>query len=418
MKAADHTLQEPAVLSPDPVVPDPNEQPDAQFHASDVATFTIAHGAHDMYTSFMPPLLPIIIEKFALSKTEAGLLTIFMRLPALSQPFIGLLSNRRDLRYLVILAPAVTATLMTMIGYMPSVWMVILLLALVGFSSAGLHAVAPAVAVKVSGANLGKGMSLWMVGGELGWTLGPIIVVTVVDLYTIKGLPILAIIGWAASLFLFLRLRKFKDQKSVVVRTLPIGVVLSEMKSIMLVILAILVLRSFMDCAIGTFLPTFLTERGVGLWLAGASITIVQAAGAVGTLIGGSLSDRIGRRKVALFCLLVPPLLMFLFLRTTTWLIYPLLFLMGFTAFSINPVFLALVLESFPENRALANGIYLTMNFVVSAGSILLMGIAGDTVGFPSAYLASGILMLLAIPLVFFLPARKSSAKNPQQNQG
>lgn len=418
MKAANHALQEPAVLSPDTLPLDTNAPADAQFRASDVATFTIAHGAHDMYTSFVPPLLPLLIEKLALSKTEAGLISIFMRLPALSQPFIGLLSDRRDLRYLVIMAPAVSGTLMTLVGYMPSFWTVIMLLALVGFSSAGLHAVAPAVAVKLSGANLGRGMSLWMVGGELGWTIGPLIFVTVVDLYGIKGLPILALIGWAASLFLFLRLRKFKDQKSVVVRTLPISAVLSEMKSIMLVILAILILRSLMDAALVTYLPTFLTERGLSLWLAGASITIVQAAGAVGTLIGGSLSDRIGRRKVALFCLVAPPGLMLLFLNTTNWLIYPLLFLMGLTAFSINPVFLALVLESFPDNRALANGIYLTMNFVVSAGAILLMGIAGDTIGFQPAYTLSSILMLLAIPLIYFLPGSKKTAKNPQNIQG
>ena len=250
MKAADCAYQESTIIPSDQVIPTPNEEEIDKFHPSDVATFTVAHGAHDMYTSFVPPLLPILIDTLSLTNTQAAMLPVFMRLPALSQPFIGLLSDRKDLRYLVILAPAVTGTLMTMIGYMPTFWTVALLLALVGFSSACLHAVAPAVAVKVSGKDLGKGMSLWMVGGELGWTLGPIICVTVVGLYTIKGLPVLATIGWAASIFLFLRLRKFNDTKSVVVRTLPISAVLSQMKSIMLVIMAILFLSSFLNSAL------------------------------------------------------------------------------------------------------------------------------------------------------------------------
>ncbi len=411
MKAADYACQESAVIPPDQVIPAITEEADDMFRTSDVATFTVAHGAHDMYTSFVPPLLPVLIETLSLTNTQAGMLPVFMRLPALSQPFIGLLSDRKDLRYLVILTPAVTGTLMTLIGYMPTFWTVALLLALVGFSSACLHAVAPAVAVKVSGKDLGKGMSLWMVGGELGWTLGPIICVTVVGLYTIKGLPILATIGWAASLFLFIRLRKFKDTKSVVVRTLPIGAILSEMKSIMLVILAILFLSSFLNSALGTFLPVFLTQKGVGLWLAGVSVTIVQASGAVGTLIGGSLSDRIGRRVVALFCLVVPPLLMVLFLNAEGWVVFLLLLLMGFSAFAINPVFMALVLDSFPENRALANGIYLTMNFVISAVALLLMGFAADKIGYESAYLASAFLTLLAVPFVFLLPRGKISGK-------
>ena len=411
MKAADYACQESVVIPPEQAIPTTNEEAQDQFRTSDVATFTIAHAAHDMYTSFVPPLLPILIDTLGLTNTQAGMLPVFMRLPALSQPFIGLLSDRKDLRFLVIIAPAVTGTLMTLIGYMPTFWTVALILAMVGFSSAGLHAVAPAVAVKVSGKDLGKGMSFWMVGGELGWTLGPIICVTVVGLYTIKGLPILATIGWAASVFLFLRLRKFIDTKSVVVRTLPMSAILSEMKSIMLVIMAILFLSSFLNAALGTFLPVYLTQKGVGIWLAGVSVTIVQASGVVGTLIGGSLSDRIGRRIVALFCLVVPPLLMLLFLNAEGWVVFFLLLLMGFSAFAINPVFMALVLDSFPENRALANGIYLTMNFVISAVALLLMGFAADKIGFESAYLASAILTMLAIPFVFFLPRGKISGK-------
>ena len=140
-------------------------------------------------------------------------------------------------------------------------------------------------------------------------------------------------------------------------------------------------------------------------------MTIVQASGAVGTLIGGSLSDRIGRRVVALFCLVVPPLLMLLFLNAEGWVIFFLLLLMGFSAFAINPVFMALVLDSFPENRALANGIYLTMNFVISAVALLLMGFAADKIGFESAYAVSAFLTLLAIPFIFLLPGGKISGK-------
>ena len=87
--------------------------------------------------------------------------------------------------------------------------------------------------------------------------------------------------------------------------------------------------------------------------------------------------------------------------------IFFLLLLMGFSAFAINPVFMALVLDSFPENRALANGIYLTMNFVISAVALLLMGFAADKIGFEAAYLASAFLTLLAIPFVFLLPRGK-----------
>ena len=147
-----------------------------QFQTDRVVTISAGHAVHDTYTAFLPPLLPAFIESMSLSKAEAGLLTVFLQAPSLLQPVIGYLADRVSLRYVVILTPAVTATAMSLLGIAPGYAVLAMLLMVVGLSSATLHAVAPVIAGRLSGTRLGRGMGFWMVGGELGRTLGPLII--------------------------------------------------------------------------------------------------------------------------------------------------------------------------------------------------------------------------------------------------
>ncbi|MGD8998589.1 MAG: MFS transporter, partial [Anaerolineae bacterium] len=172
------------------------------FQAGRVATVSAAHGVHDTYTAFLPSLLPVFIANLALSKTEAGLLTVFMQAPSLFQPFIGHLADRFSLRYLVILAPAVTAAMMSLLGIAPGYATLALLLVLAGLSSAGIHSVGPVMAGRLSGSRLGRGMGFWMVGGELGRTLGPIVIVSALRIVTLRGTPWLMIAGLGMSVLL------------------------------------------------------------------------------------------------------------------------------------------------------------------------------------------------------------------------
>jgi FSR family fosmidomycin resistance protein-like MFS transporter len=153
-----------------------------------------------------------------------------------------------------------------------------------------------------------------------------------------------------------------------------------------------------------TYLPTFLSEEGADLWIAGASLTVLEGAGVVGALTGGSISDRLGRRWVLLASMLATPLLMFVFLAVKGWLQFPLLLALGFTSLSVTPVMMALAQESLPENRALANGAYMALSFVLRSGVIVVLGALGDLFGLRWAFGASAVIALLGLPLVLALP--------------
>ena len=184
-------------------------------------TLSAGHAVHDTYTAFLPPLLPVLIERLSLSMASAGLLSVFMQIPSLLQPAIGHISDRRNLNFVVIAAPALAAVFMSLIGVAPHYGLLALCLLLVGVSSAGFHATGPVTTGYLSGSFLGRGMSYWMVGGELGRTLGPIIVVSALLHLTLDGMPWLMVAGLLASLVLFLQLKDLPEYARGAVSSLP-----------------------------------------------------------------------------------------------------------------------------------------------------------------------------------------------------
>jgi FSR family fosmidomycin resistance protein-like MFS transporter len=80
--------------------------------------------------------------------------------------------------------------------------------------------------------------------------------------------------------------------------------------------------------------------------------------------------------------------------------------MMGFTALSVTPVVMALVQESFPENRALANGVYMALSFVLGSVVVVVLGAMGDLFGLRLAFTASAVITLLGLPLILLLPRK------------
>ncbi|MEJ2012522.1 MAG: MFS transporter [Anaerolineales bacterium] len=377
---------------------------ETSFETAQVITISFGHAIHDTYSAFLAPLLPELIQRFALSNALAGLLSAFLQLPSIFQPLIGYLADRVSLRYLVILGPGVTATAMSLIGVAPVYMLIAILLTVAGFASAGLHAVGPVMAGRVSGQRLGRGMSYWMVGGELGRTIGPIIIVSVVGWYGLGGSWWLMFGGWTASIVLYLRLRGISGRPVNPNDGMPWRDALRRMRPFLVALALLQVVRSFSSVALTTYLPLFLKQQGASLWWAGASLSFLEAAGVIGALVGGSISDRIGRRLVIVIALSATSILILLFLVLQGSLRILLLPALGFFSLSTTPVIMAIAQECYPENRAMANGAYMALTFIIRSMVLVAFGVVSDVIGMPLTYLLSAFLLLLGLPIVRWFP--------------
>ncbi len=383
-----------------------------KFHTSAVSIVSGGHMVHDTYTSFLPALLPVLMEKFSLTNTTAGLLSVFAQAPSLLQPFIGHLADRRNLRYFIILTPAITGAAMSLLSIAPHYAFLAFLLIISGISSSALHAVAPVLTGTLAGNKLGRGMSFWMVGGELGRTIGPLLVVSAIGYLTLEGLPWLMFGGFFASIFLYTQLKDATTQPKNNGSQLPWRAALQKMGPILIPVFILVFSRAMMMATLTTFLPTFLTNEGSSLWVAGASLSILEAAGVVGAFLAGSLSDRLGRRKMLVISFCATPIFMLLFLQMKGIFQVPLLIFLGFFAISVTPVIMAIVLENFPENRSLANGVYMAINFASMSTAILIVGKVADLSSLRFTFYMGAVFVAAGLPFIRLIPKSIKNLSN------
>lgn len=386
---------------------DPATQP--RFQTDQVLTVAAGHFVHDGFSAFIPPLLPIIQERLGTGYAVTGSLAIFIQLPSLLNPFIGHLADRVSLRYFIILAPAFTGTLCSLLGLSADYLTLAILLFAAGLSVAAFHAPAPAMIGRLAGPRIGTGMSIFMASGELGRSVGPLLIAAAVTWWGLEGIWRLAVIGWICSIFLYWRLHAISARPAT--QQLSIGAAWPQLRRVFPVLTWILLAKAFLAVALTTYLPTFMADvQAADLWLAAASLSLLEGAGVVGALLAGTFSDWLGRSRVLLLLLAIAPLLFLLFLYAPTWALFPLLLVLGFTVISPTPVILALVQDYFPDNRALANGILMAVDFIARAVAIGAIGWMADSSGLQSAFVWSGALALLSVPGIFFLPKQAAKA--------
>ncbi len=379
----------------------------SSFRTAEILLLSFCHFVHDVYSSFLAPLLPLLIEKLSMSLTQAGLLSAVMQLPALMNPFIGVLADRVSLRLLVILAPMMTAIPMSLIGLAPTYGVLLILLFLAGLSIAMFHVPAPVMIARMAGSKTGRGMSLFMTGGELARTVGPLTAVGAVTLLGLEGFwPIMAV-GIASSMMLFYRLRGLDLTVHNRQKTTSLMTTLKNMRRVLVPLTIILVARSFMHGSLTAFLPTFIQSQSGNVWLGGIALTLFEAAGVAGVLTAGSLSDHLGRRRMLLLSLVGAPLSVLLFVVSGGWLRLLALLCTGFMLLSTTPVMLALVQEHAGDSPAAANGIFMMTAFLARSSVVVLIGLIADRTGLQTAYLLSAVAGFVGIPFILMLPGAK-----------
>lgn len=373
--------------------------------------FTVAasHYFHDIYSAFFAPVIPLLVEKLGLSYTSIGLLQVIQRSPSFFMPFIGILAEHVALRYFVIWSPAITAVSMSMLGIVPNFGWLVLILIIMGTSSALYHIPAPVMLKQITTHRIGFATSMYMLAGELARTSGPLIILGTISLLSFEGTWILMFIGITVSIFLHFQLRSImvsdKIKKAPPLKDLVI--VFKQYAKLLLVIFFIMMFLAMIKQSLTIYLPVYLTTNGKSLFLAGVGLTIVQAAGAVGTLFSGTISDFVGRKKVIIISTMLAPLFMYGFLQSTGWLQIVYLVLVGFVIFASGPVFMALVLNLSKTNSAFLISLNMTVNFAGGSLAALFIGALSDHYGINNAFYYVTLLAILAIPFTFMLPNDK-----------
>ncbi len=371
-----------------------------RFQTGRVSLVAFSHFIHDVYTSFLAPLLPVIIEKLSLTLSQAGLLSTVMQAPALANPVIGLFADNKGLaRWLVILAPTLTAIPMSLILEAPSYTILLILLFSSGISVALYHVPSPVLVAKYSGHRKGRGMSFYMTGGEAARTVGPMFAVAAVSFLGPDHFYMVLAGAVCTSVLLYFTLEK-EDEKTSIRKNGSLKSSYMEIRHVLLPISGILTARSFMHAAMGVFLTVYVEKNTGSLWMGGAALALYEAFGVAGVLSAGTLSDWLGRQRVMFWVLIAAPIAITGFVFTTgAWQIVCLV-ITGFTVLSTTPVMLAVIQENATANPSAANGLFMMVSFAVRSLAVFLCGVFGDLFGLENMFLISAAFGVFS---VFFL---------------
>jgi FSR family fosmidomycin resistance protein-like MFS transporter len=383
-----------------------------EFKKPEVIVLSVAHLAHDTFSAFLAPLLPLLIDKLGMSLSMSAFLDIIRRIPALFNPLLGLLAEKTGIKYFVILTPAITAISMGLIGLANSFAVLFILLFVAGISAALFHVPSPVIVKEASGDKVGTGMSFFMVGGELARTLGPLLVISAVSLWSLEEIYRLIPLGLIASLVLYIKLKNL-DVDRQVQKTKEKGdtrKLLRRYWPFFTVIAGFICFQAAMKSALTLFLPVYLTDQGASLWFAGASLSVLQFFGVIGTFCAGSISDKIGRKNTLVISSIGSVAAMALFILTQNII---LLSILGLFLFASGPVLMASIQDTDSNMPTFMNSMYMFINFGVGSVLVFVLGFVGDWIGLERTYELCVLFALGTIPMAFLL-TRFNRATEPE----
>lgn len=370
---------------------------------SRVALAAFGHFTNDLYAAFLSPLLPLVVTKFNLSLTLAGFLgTVFNASGAFSQPFFGVAADRITRPVFTILGPLLTVLGMGVLGLAPSYRAMLLILFVAGVGTASFHPQSFALAGSASGDRRGTGLSIFVAGGELGYSLGPIYVAAIVGAMGLTGTVVAAAPGLVFCAVIWWVARTWRA-----VRPEPPGELRSDFqehgRSLALIWL-IGVIRSIITLAHILFIPLLLRDRGQSLIVGGAAVFLFGGIGTLGGLTGGALADRIGRREVlGLSFILGTPLLLAFGLTRSSWGLVPLA-LGGAGLYLSAPVNVVMAQEMLPRRASLASSLVTGLAWGTAGISLTLVGAIADRIGLSTTLMATLSLSLIALLAIWALP--------------
>ncbi len=365
---------------------------------------TTAHVFNDMNQGAIPALIPFIVSAQGLNYIGAAGITVASTLiSSLLQPLLGLTSDRKPIPWLIPLGIFIGGAGVALSGLMNTYNLILAVLLLSGIGTAAFHPEAYRFANYFSKRQTATGMSIFSVGGNLGFALGPLALTFCILHWGLNGTAFLILPALIMSAIYLLDLPRLHNLRNAVQIASQAGEK-SDWQAFIL-LLMIIVVRSMAYYSLSTFVPLFLINfRHLSTPLANSSLTVMSVASVFGALVGGALADRWGHKRVLFILALTISLSIFLFVQSASWLLFVFLAVAsGALAASFT---ISMVMGQYygRTNIGLSSG--LTTGLAIGLGGISapLFGLLADSIGLSTTLYLNALLPLLAALIVLKLP--------------
>ena len=367
-----------------------------------LAAFIVAlsHLMLEFSNNFLPVAYPMLRAQLGLSYQQVGTIALVGTLAgSLTQPLFGYLSDRWDPRWIIALSIGWIGLFMGLVGFQPSYGLVLLFVGLGGLGSAAYHPAGASLAAEVSQNLKGTAVSVFSVGGNLGSAISPLVVGAALLAVGLRGTAVLIPVGLTFALVFFLYFRNHELERNDPTTKANRKVVRGPWLALILVITAVAA-RSWVQGALVNFLPEWLQNNGATPEFAAGMVSLLAVSISVGSLSGGTISDRLGRAPIVMFSLALMVPLQGIFLATNGPLQIIALMGIGVMIGASFPVAILMAQEAWPQAMGLAASLVIGLGWMPA-------GLGAWTIGFiaDQSTLTFALTTLVIVPLLGSLSA-------------
>ncbi len=375
----------------------------------------IAHLLNDLMQSVIPATYPILKTNFNLSFTKIGLITfVFQCTASILQPFIGFYTDKNPKPYSLAIGMIFTITGLSCLAFSTAFWMLLVSVAFVGIGSSIFHPEASRVAFLGSGGKRGLAQSIFQLGGNTGSAIGPLLVALIVAAYGQQYIVCFVLVG-IVGIFILIKIAAWYHKQLILnaakkTTNLETKVTLPKNKVIFaLIILLLLMFSKFFYMSSMTNYFTFYLIHKFHLGVANAQfhLFLFLLALAAGTLIGGPLGDKFGRKYIIWISILgVAPFALALPYANLFWTSC----LSMFIAFILASAFSAILVfaqELLPGKVGMISGLFFGLAFGMGGIASAVLGYIADITSIEHVYKIVSFLPLIGV-FTYFLPNVKN----------
>ena len=377
----------------------------AELDKRAMAALSAGHCATDFANGALPALLPFMVDRFDLSYTLAATLMLASAASSsLIQPLFGTWSDRRGALWLLPTGVAVAGLGIALAAASPSYWLVLLLVVVSGLGVAAYHPEGSKFAAYASGRRRASGMSLFSIGGNVGYALGPTATTPLVLAFGLTGGLLLAVPTLAVAALLFAVvpfLATFVPERSLQSAS---G---EDRPGALALLLGVIAFRSVAWFGLITFVPLWEVSLGHSKSHGSHLLSLMLLAGGIGTLAAGPIADRLGRRPVLVVSMLLVGPLTVVYVALGGVLGAVALALVGICVISTFGVSMVMAQEYLPRRIGMASGLSIGLSIGLGGIAAVALGAVADSVDLRAAMYAAAAAAVPGFVLAALLPSSR-----------
>ncbi len=384
------------------------------FNLKILLILSLGHLVTDIYQGALPAILPFLKVKLSLSYTMAGVIMMASNITSsVVQPLFGYVSDKKEKAFLLPLGSLFAGIGLSLLSVPDSYLFVLFLVIISGLGVASYHPEGYKTARFFTGDKMATGMSVFSVGGNLGFALGPIISISIITYLGFSFLPLMVTFPLIFISLLFYSWNSLAREKPVsVAKATSLEIARKGAYVSLFLIIGTVIMRSWTQMGLMTYIPFYYIDYLKGEPLhAGKLVSVLLLGGVVGTIVGSIVADRIGHKRYLIVSIALATLLFPLIFVAKGVMLFITLGVFGMVLNSTFTVTIVMAQQLLPSNLGIASG--LMVGFAIGTGGlgVTILGVIADRFGVPNAL--KSIMVLPLAGLLLSLPI-KYPGKAPQ----